>query len=280
MRRRRDLALLPAVLVCAVLEAYLLIFHAIQQLPTTISIRLLTIVAATNTQVGPYLLTLNTELQAVFLVVMMWTVYREQARERRRQLFVESEIRSAQEIQRVLVPEETPAVPGFAIGSLYWPAGEVGGDMFQVLPGEAGDVTVVLADVSGKGLKAAMTVSLMGGQRQNVSGHYDESDDDPRRAEQAADGTDQWRVLDLPGASHHRERRSYDGERGASCAFPEWRGDGNGRLAAAGGFRTTQSLRRAGLHSPKAMRCRCIRTGCWRRRTKPGSCSGSSGARL
>jgi serine phosphatase RsbU (regulator of sigma subunit) len=91
------------------------------------------------------------------------TIYREQVQERQRQIFVESEMRSAREIQSVLVPEETPAVPGFAIGSLYWPAGEVGGDMFQVLPGSDGDVLIVIADVSGKGLKAAMTVSLLVG---------------------------------------------------------------------------------------------------------------------
>jgi len=63
----------------------------------------------------------------------------------------------------VLVPESVAPVEGFAISSLYWPAEEVGGDMFQVLPGDAGDVLIVLADVSGKGLKAAMTVSLIVG---------------------------------------------------------------------------------------------------------------------
>jgi hypothetical protein len=55
-----------------------------------------------------------------------------------------------------VVREETPSVPGFAISSLYGAAREVGGGLFQVIPGNSGDVLILLADLSGKGLKAAM----------------------------------------------------------------------------------------------------------------------------
>jgi phosphoserine phosphatase RsbU/P len=55
-----------------------------------------------------------------------------------------------------VVPEEIPSVPGFAISGLYWPAREVGGEMFQLIPGNSGDVLILLADVSGRGLKAAL----------------------------------------------------------------------------------------------------------------------------
>jgi hypothetical protein len=163
LRRRRDLTLLPTVLACALLETYSLLGGAVAQGVQFTGIHLQTILAATTLHLGPYSLNLTGQLKGLLLVVLVATIYRVQVKERRWQIFVESEMRSAREIQSVLVPEEMPAVPGFAIGSLYWPAGEVGGDMFQVLPGEAGDVTVVLADVSGKGLKAAMTVSLMVG---------------------------------------------------------------------------------------------------------------------
>jgi hypothetical protein len=163
LRRRRDLTLLPTVLACALLESYVIITNAAGQGVQFTGVPFQTIFAAATLHLGPYNLSLYGQLQALVLVVLVATIYRVQVQERRRQVFVESELRSAREIQSVLVPEETPAVPGFAIGSLYWPAGEVGGDLFQVLPGEDGDVTVVLADVSGKGLKAAMTVSLMVG---------------------------------------------------------------------------------------------------------------------
>ena len=70
------------------------------------------------------------------------------------------EFDAAREVQQRLV---SPAVdvPGFRIESVYAPATRVGGDFFRVLPGTDGGVLVVVGDVSGKGLKAAMTVSAM-----------------------------------------------------------------------------------------------------------------------
>jgi serine phosphatase RsbU (regulator of sigma subunit) len=92
--------------------------------------------AVATIQLGPCNFNVNGQPQAIVLV----TLYRDQVRERNRRLFVESELKAAREIQSALVPEVTPSVPGFSIGSFYWPAGEVGGDMFQVIPGPAGYV--------------------------------------------------------------------------------------------------------------------------------------------
>jgi phosphoserine phosphatase RsbU/P len=75
------------------------------------------------------------------------------------------EFEAAREMQEQLV---APAVdlPGFKIQSAYLPAKQVGGDFFRVLPDSDGSVLVVVGDVSGKGLKAAMTVSaIMGALR-------------------------------------------------------------------------------------------------------------------
>jgi len=73
-----------------------------------------------------------------------------------------AEFEAAREVQERLV---APAVdvPGFRIESVYAPAKQVGGDFFRVLPGNDGSVLVVVGDVSGKGLKAAMTVSAVMG---------------------------------------------------------------------------------------------------------------------
>ncbi|MDE3185949.1 MAG: serine/threonine-protein phosphatase [Acidobacteriota bacterium] len=72
------------------------------------------------------------------------------------------EFDAAREVQQQLV---APAVdvPGFKIESVYAPAKHVGGDFFRVLPEADGGVLVVVGDVSGKGLKAAMTVSAIVG---------------------------------------------------------------------------------------------------------------------
>ena len=80
------------------------------------------------------------------------------------------EFEAAREVQERLV---VPAVdiPGFRIESVYTPARQVGGDFFRVVPGEDGGVFVVVGDVSGKGLKAAMTVSTIMGALRDYPSH-------------------------------------------------------------------------------------------------------------
>jgi len=82
--------------------------------------------------------------------------------DRREKQRMAAELEAARSVQQVLVPEQAPAVPGFVVESVYKPAGEVGGDFFQILPVKNG-VLVVIGDVSGKGMPAAMTVSLLVG---------------------------------------------------------------------------------------------------------------------
>jgi len=83
-----------------------------------------------------------------------------------RQQAIERELQSARELQQVLIPETLPSIAGYAVTSAYRPAQEVGGDFFQVIAAhESGtdSTLIVLGDVSGKGLRAAMTVSLIVG---------------------------------------------------------------------------------------------------------------------
>ena len=79
----------------------------------------------------------------------------------------ERERAAARTVQQVLIPDSLPELPGFRIATVYKPFGEVGGDFFQIFPIEsganAGSVLIAIGDVSGKGLPAAMTVSLLVG---------------------------------------------------------------------------------------------------------------------
>jgi len=77
-----------------------------------------------------------------------------------------AEMSAAQLLQRRLVPDP-PGVDGFSIGAAYFPAKEVGGDFYHLLPGADGSLLVVVGDVSGKGLDAAMVVSMIVGALQN-----------------------------------------------------------------------------------------------------------------
>jgi serine phosphatase RsbU (regulator of sigma subunit) len=75
-------------------------------------------------------------------------------------------------VQQILIPEERPQIPGLAIESEYRPAREVGGDFFQVLPHPSdGSVLIVVGDVAGKGLQAAMLVAHMVGVLRNEAAH-------------------------------------------------------------------------------------------------------------
>jgi hypothetical protein len=81
------------------------------------------------------------------------------------------EMKQAQEVQQVLIPDAAPQIPGFTIHSVYVPAGQVGGDFFQILPAPQGAVLLCIGDVSGKGMPAAMTVSLLVGTLRTLA-HY------------------------------------------------------------------------------------------------------------
>ncbi|MHB1937899.1 MAG: PP2C family protein-serine/threonine phosphatase [Acidobacteriaceae bacterium] len=126
---------------------------------------------------GSYTFSATFLLDTLLFLVLLFTVARQQFLERRRQAQVEMEIKSAQEVQQVLVPEDVPAIPGFSIASIYKPATELGGDFYQVIPLEQGGALVVVGDVSGKGLKAAMVVSLIVGTLRTLADYTQEPGD-------------------------------------------------------------------------------------------------------
>jgi hypothetical protein len=100
-------------------------------------------------------------LSTILILTIVLAVYRYILAEAERQRIMREELKSAQELQRVLIPEALPRLPGFAITSAYQPAAEVGGDFFQLVAVDKHTAILAVGDVSGKGLKAAMTVSLI-----------------------------------------------------------------------------------------------------------------------
>lgn len=90
---------------------------------------------------------------AIVMFIRFTRVSREQARSA-------AELAAAREIQQRLVPTTLPALAGCRIEAIYLPAQEVGGDFYQVIEQSADARLIVVGDVSGKGLKAAMTGAL------------------------------------------------------------------------------------------------------------------------
>ncbi|HEY1803161.1 MAG TPA: SpoIIE family protein phosphatase [Terracidiphilus sp.] len=96
------------------------------------------------------------------------------ARTRRDEERHAAELEAARAVQQVLVPENIPAIPGFKIQNVYKPAAEVGGDFSQIIPLADGGLLLAIGDVSGKGVPAAMTVSLLVGTLRTLA-HYTQS---------------------------------------------------------------------------------------------------------
>lgn len=74
---------------------------------------------------------------------------------------VAHELDIAHRIQRALLPRQLPTLPGFTLAANWESARQVGGDFYDVLPLDEHSVLLVVADVMGKGVPAAMFATIM-----------------------------------------------------------------------------------------------------------------------
>jgi serine phosphatase RsbU (regulator of sigma subunit)/CHASE1-domain containing sensor protein/anti-sigma regulatory factor (Ser/Thr protein kinase) len=72
---------------------------------------------------------------------------------------VEQELGTARSIQHALLPKDLPKLEGWKIAYHYQPAREVGGDFYDFLRLEDGRMGLVIGDVSGKGIAAALVMA-------------------------------------------------------------------------------------------------------------------------
>jgi len=107
------------------------------------------------------------DFTGIFVIVLI--IFVRFLRIQRDQEQAKSELAAARSVQELMIPQEKLDTPGFEVDSVYNPANEVGGDFYHVqCNGEEG-LLVVIGDVAGKGLKAAMNVSmLMGALRRST----------------------------------------------------------------------------------------------------------------
>jgi len=82
-----------------------------------------------------------------------------------------AEIEAARSVQALLIPTQLPSNRHFMLESAYLPVNGVGGDFFQVLPIQDESILIVVGDVSGKGLQAAMNASTLVGALRNELSH-------------------------------------------------------------------------------------------------------------
>lgn len=86
-------------------------------------------------------------------------LHRSRLAEEEARVRIEEEMRMARHIQANLLPLAPPVLPGYDIACRSVPALSVGGDYFDFIPMEGGRLALCVADVSGKGMPAALLMA-------------------------------------------------------------------------------------------------------------------------
>ncbi|HEV2134650.1 MAG TPA: PP2C family protein-serine/threonine phosphatase [Terracidiphilus sp.] len=119
-------------------------------------------------QAGPIPIQFAAVADFIGIVVIVVIIFMRFLRIQADQEHSKSEMAAARSVQELMIPQQRVETPGFEVDSAYVPAQEVGGDFFHVQATDDGGLLVVIGDVAGKGLTAAMNVSmLMGALRQS-----------------------------------------------------------------------------------------------------------------
>lgn len=72
---------------------------------------------------------------------------------------LESDLANARLVQRSLLPQQMPAIPGYNLALRSVTCYEVGGDLVDIIPTAAGRIHLLVADVAGKGLASALVTT-------------------------------------------------------------------------------------------------------------------------
>jgi len=100
----------------------------------------------------------------MFKLVSLQDISSELERER-----MYNELEIAREVQFKMLPKQNPVVPGYLISSMCNPALEVGGDYYDFIRLGKHKIGIVIADVAGKGLPAAIYMTLTKGAFQSYA---------------------------------------------------------------------------------------------------------------
>jgi hypothetical protein len=116
---------------------------------------------------GPVEFSISTIAFMVFLSSVMAVILYRFVRVSQDEQRSNAEIAAARSVQSMLIPTELPKSRNFMLESAYLPVNGVGGDFFQVLTLKDDSLLIVVGDVSGKGLQAAMNSSTLVGALRN-----------------------------------------------------------------------------------------------------------------
>jgi serine phosphatase RsbU (regulator of sigma subunit)/anti-sigma regulatory factor (Ser/Thr protein kinase) len=100
---------------------------------------------------------LATQAAPAFRVANLVRQQRQEAQEREQ---IEQELRVARLIQQTLLPKEQLALPGWKVEAHYQPARAVGGDFYDFITLPDGRISLIIGDVTDKGVPAALVMAI------------------------------------------------------------------------------------------------------------------------
>lgn len=127
--------------------------------------------AAPTFHIGPIEYTIGNLTDVIFLSSLIAIILYRFIRVSQDEERSAAEIAAARSVQALLIPTQLPSNRNFMLESAYLPVNGVGGDFFQVLPLKDDSLLIVVGDVSGKGLQAAMSSSTLVGALRNELSH-------------------------------------------------------------------------------------------------------------
>ncbi len=140
---------------------------------------------------------------------------------------LEAQMSAAREIQQRILPHDTPTIPGYELSAVNYPSKAVSGDTYDFITLKGGAQGFVIADVSGKGIPAALLASTLQASIRALA-----------------------LVIDDPGellsAANHALFNSTDPERFATIFIAVLEPDGSGLRYASGGHNPPLVLRTDG----------------------------------
>lgn len=114
---------------------------------------------ATSDEIGQLERKFNSMAQQLVASIAQQKLLVEQQARIEERARMEQEMQTARYIQRSLLPNEVPALAGWQLAPFYQPAREVGGDFYDFLLLSDGRLGLVIGDVSGKGVPAALVMA-------------------------------------------------------------------------------------------------------------------------
>ncbi|HUX44987.1 MAG TPA: PP2C family protein-serine/threonine phosphatase [Terracidiphilus sp.] len=118
-------------------------------------------------EAGPFGFDLRSFPGILFVSVTLLVLYLRYRDEQARQAAIDQDLAAARRMQELLLAGSAEQPAGFTVDAVYRPAREVGGDFYRTVSLEDGSLLVIVGDVSGKGLDAAMFVAVVLGSLAN-----------------------------------------------------------------------------------------------------------------